>query len=294
MRSAANPLKYSVLLAVAETGSLTAAAEKLGYTQSGISHIIADLEAECGFPLLFRGKAGSTLTREGEKLIEPIRALLNAEAQLTGTVDEINGLRTGRVRVGMFTSVAVHWAPAIAEEFAALYPNIDVELFSGLYQEIESRVLSEELDCGFLTERTRRGLAFTPLANDRLLAVLPKGHPLAELDAVPVSALGQEPFILPGEGSNYDIGELFRAARVTPRVRYALSDDYAALAMVEKGLGVTILPELILKGRTDGAELRELSPAARRTIGMATRRDRAVSPAARAFMEFVRGFVKTR
>lgn len=294
MRSAANPSKYSVLLAVAETGSLTAAAEKLGYTQSGISHIIADLEAECGFPLLFRGKAGSTLTRDGEKLIEPIRSLLNAQAQLAGTVDEINGLRSGRVRVGMFSSVAVHWAPAMVEEFARLYPNIEVELFSGLYHEIENKVLSEELDCGFLTERTRRGLRFAELTHDRLLAVLPKGHPLAELDSIPPQKLGAEPFILPGEGSNYDIGELFRACRVTPRVRYALSDDYAALAMVERDLGVTILPELVLEGRTEGVELRELEPAARRTIGVVTRREAALSPAARAFLEFVRGFAGTR
>lgn len=293
MRYVTNPSKYSALVAVAEAGSLTAAAEKLGYTQSGISHIIADLEAECGFPLLLRGKSGARLTRDGEKLIEPIRALIRAQEQLAGTVDEINGLRSGRVRVGMFSSVAVNWAPAMAEEFSALYPNIDIEFFTGLYQEIENKVLSEELDCGFLTKQSKRGLSFTELARDRLLAVLPKGHPLASLERVPVSFLGEEEFIIPGEGSNYDVGEIFRTCRVTPRVRYALSDDHAAVAMVERGLGVTILPELVLGGRRENAELRELDPAFHRTIGLVSRPNHAVSPAARAFMEFVRAFAKT-
>lgn len=289
-----NSSKYLTLLAVAEAGSLTAAAELSGYTQSGVSHIIADLEAECGFPLVQRGKSGSRLTRDGEKLIEPIRALVRAQEQLASAIDEINGLRSGVVRVGMFSSVAVHWAPELIESFTARYPNIQVELFSGLYQEIEEKVLSEELDCGFLTKRTKRDLSFTELAHDRLLAVLPAGHPLSELPALPVKLIEREDFIIPGEGSNYDIGEIFRAFRITPRVKYALSDDYAALSMAERGLGVTILPELILKGRAEGVSKKELDPPQRRTIGLVTRPNRTVSPAAKAFMDFVGEFAAGR
>ena len=287
MRSVMNPAKYSVLLAVAETGSLTAAAERLGYTQSGISHIIADLEAECGFPLAVRGKTGSSLTRDGEKLLESVRAVMRASEQLAGAIDEINGLRSGVVRVGMFSSVAVHWAPELVEKFTALYPFVKVELFSGLYHEIENKVLSEELDCGFLTKRTKKALAFTELARDRLLAAVPKEHPFARLPALPASYIEKEDFIIPGEGTGYDIGEIFKTCRVTPRVRYALSDDYAALAMVERGLGITILPELILEGRSDRVAVLELDPPFDRTIGMVSRPGRDISPAASAFMEFV-------
>lgn len=288
MKEITNPAKYSVLLTVAKAGSLTAAADKLGYTQSGISHMIADLEAECGFPLLKRGKTGSTLTREGEKLIESVRQLERSREQLMAAIDEINGLRSGVVRVGMFSSVAVHWGPELLAEFAEKYPSIKVELFSGLYHEIENKVLSEELDCGFLTKQTKRDLKFMELTQDRLLAALPEGHPLSGLGALPVKLIEKEDFIIPGEGSNYDIGEIFKSCRVTPRVKYTLSDDYAALAMVRRGLGVTILPELVLEGRGEGIKVKELSPAFRRTIGLVSRPHGAVSPAARAFIEFVR------
>lgn len=292
MRSVTNPAKYAVLLAVSECGSLTAAADKLGYTQSGISHIIADLESECGFPLVLRGKSGSSLTRDGERLLEHVRALIRASEQLTGSIDEINGLRSGIVRVGMFSSFAVHWAPDLIKKFSALYPNIEIELFSGLYHEIENKVLSEELDCGFLTKRTTRDLVFEELTHDRLLAVLPPDHPLASGSSLPVKLIGQEDFIIPGEGSNYDIGEIFRSCRITPRVKYALSDDYAALAMAERGLGMTILPELILEGSNHSAAVMELDPPFRRTIGLVSRPGHESSPAARAFTEFVRSFVK--
>ncbi|MCR5807971.1 MAG: LysR family transcriptional regulator [Clostridiales bacterium] len=283
-----NPAKYFVLNAVAETGSLTAAADKLGYTQSGVSHIIADLEAECGFPLVLRAKTGSSLTKDGEKLLEPVRQLMRAEEQLSAFIDETNGLRSGVVRVGMFSSVAVHWAPEMIKSFSAIYPNIKIELFSGLYQEIENMVIDERLDCGFLTKMTKRDLVFRELARDRLLAVVPRGRYPAGLKKLPAAMIGSEDFIIPGEGSNYDIGEIFRACRVTPRVKYALSDDYAALSMVEKGLGITILPELVLKGRSDNVAVMELDPPFTRTIGIVSRPGKDSSPAARAFIEFVK------
>lgn len=292
MKSMINPSKYAVLMAISEAGSLTLAAEKLGYTQSGVSHIIADLEDECGFPLVVRGKSGSSLTRDGEKLIEPIRSLMRAQEQLAGAIDEVNGLRSGKVRVGMFSSVAVHWAPEIAERFTALYPNIELELFSGLYHEIEDKVLSEELDCGFLTKNTKRDLNFSELTRDRLLAVLPKDHPLASLPSLPIELIEKEPFIIPGEGTGYDIGDIFRSRKLSPRVKYALSDDHAALSMVQRGLGMTILPELILGGIADNVAVLELSPAFHRTIGIVSRPHRLVSPAAKAFMDFVRDFVR--
>ena len=290
MRPITNLSKYAVLLTVSEEGSLTKAADKLGYTQSGISHIIADLEAECGFPLVWRSKSGSALTREGERLIEPVRAIVRAREQIESTVDEINGLRSGVVRVGMFSSVAVHWAPDMLTGFSKRFPNISVELFSGLYHEIENKVISEELDCGFLTKQSKRGLNFHELTRDRLLAVLPKNHPQADLPRFPVRLIGTEDFIIPGEGSNYDIGEIFKLCRVTPKVKYTLSDDYAALSMVEKGFGVTILPELILEGRLDNVAILELDPPFDRIIGIVSRPGRLTSPAARAFMEYAREF----
>ncbi len=286
--------KYGVLLEVAECGSISAAAVRLGYTQSAVSRMIAELEAECGFQLIKRSKSGSQLTAEGLMLISPIRNMLNANERLAQTIEQINGRRRDRVRVGMFSSVAVHWAPELIGSFNAEYPDIEVSIFDGLYHEIESKILSGELDCGFITEKTKKDLAFCELSRDRLLAVVPKVHALAERDALPLELIPMVDFIIPGEGSNYDIGTIFEEHGINPRVRYAFCDDHAAVAMVERGMGVTILPELVLSGSAANVITMPLDPPFSRTIGIAHAKQKALSPAAKAFTEFVIAWAEKR
>ncbi len=289
-----NTVKYQVFLTVAELGSLTAAGDRLGYTQSGVSRIIADMEVEFGFPLFTRSKGGAALTADGAKLIAPMREVINSDELLRQTVSAINGLLSGRVRVGMFSSVAVHWAPDIICGFNRLYPSIDIEIFAGLYQEIEEMILDERLDCGFITKSTHKDLNSIALTRDKMLAVLPKGHPFEGFDALPIDLISGDDFIIPGEGSNYDIGQLFGANGITPKVRYTLRDDYAAIAMVERGIGITILPELVLSGHDENVTTLELCPACFRTIGIASRPHKGISPAARAFVDYVRSWASAR
>lgn len=287
-----NISKYETFLMVAQTGSLTAAAGKLGYTQSGVSRIISDLEKEFGFTLLRRSKNGCALTKEGEQLIEPMRHLLHAGDMLSQTVDQINGLRTGRVRVGLFSSAAMHWAPGIVTGFQKQYPNVEVEFYAGLYKEINSMVESEELDCGFLTKQAKGELSFTELKQDRLMAVIPPEHPFSQYDVFPVSAFEKVDFIIPGEGSHNDIGRIFEESGIHPRVRYIMPDDAGALSMVEHGLGVTIFPELMLDHWQGKVKALPLNPPFIRTIGIAYRQNRTLSPAARAFINFTVQWVK--
>lgn len=93
---------------VVELGSLTKAADALGFTQSGVSHAISSLEEELGFTLLLRGRSGVRLTPNGEQLLKPIREMLNWNEQLKQVAASIHGLETGTVRIGTFTSVSVH------------------------------------------------------------------------------------------------------------------------------------------------------------------------------------------
>ena len=287
-----NISKYEVMVTVAEEGSLTAAAEKLGYTQSGVSRIIADLEAECGFPLLTRGKLGAALTSEGEKMLVPMRALLRAGDAVTETADEINGLRAGHIRIGLFSSVAVQWAPRLISSFLALYPNIRVEFYAGLYHEIVRMIETEELDCGFITKQAREKLDFLELKQDRLLAVVPPEHPFAGAAALPVCEIAKESFILPGEGSHYDIGRIFAESGLKPQVRFSMQDDGGAIAMVAHGMGITILPELVLLGCAQKICALPLDPPFSRSIGIANKRNKVLSPAARAFISYTGEWVK--
>lgn len=283
---------YRVFIRVAKIGNLTAAAEQLGYTQSGISHIVAALEQEFGFPLLLRSKTGVTLTQEGERMLQTLREVVNRDDMLRQIAAEIKGVRTGRVRVGAFSSVAVCWLPKIITDFNAEYPQIFIDVSVGTYKTIEDMIISEEVDCGFMSGTMRKELTFVPLCIDRMLALVPPNALPPHGAALPLGAIADMDFIIPGEGSNYDIGRILRTAGVRPRVKYSVSDDYAAVAMAEGGLGMTIVPELILKGIGGEHAAVELEPACTRTIGVAARSNGAGSPACAAFMRFTESWVR--
>ena len=123
--------KARALMSAVEMGSLKAAAEALGCTQSAVSHMIASLEKELGFRLLRRARSGVKLTDEGERLLPFVRALLSADEQLRQSAASIRGLDQGTVRIGAFTSVAVHWLPPVLKEFQRDYPNVEFKLLNG-------------------------------------------------------------------------------------------------------------------------------------------------------------------
>ena len=148
-----NLAKYETLAAAVEQGSLTLAAAQLGITQSAVSHNLDSLEKELGFPVLKRGRAGVRLTEEGERLMPAVRALLSSAEQLGQTAAAIRGLDTGLVRIGAFTSVAVHLLPAVLKEFQTDYPGVDFRLMNGDYHDVEQWISDGSIDIGFVTVR---------------------------------------------------------------------------------------------------------------------------------------------
>lgn len=278
--------RYEIFLAAAALGSITAAAERLNYTQSGVSRAIAMLEEECGFTLFIRSQKGVRLTSNGEQVLEPIRALVNGRQHLTQVVDEINGLKSGTIRVGTFTSVSVNWLPKIIEGFQKLYPNIVFQLFDADYSEIIHLLENGEIDCGFLSSPAPPGMHFTPLNQDPMLAVLPKNHPLAQKKSIRVEELLEEPFIVPDKRNDADIRQLVSRLNMHPAPKYVLNNELSIAAMVESGHGVTILPSMILKGHSYNVCLRPLSPPCYRELGIASRQLRYLSPGTHRFIEY--------
>lgn len=283
--------KYEAFVKAAELGSFTRAAEALSYTQSGVSRMIGELERDWGVRLLARNRAGVRLTSEGERLIDQVRRVCAEQRKLEALAGELNGLQTGLIRIGTLSSMATHWLPAIVRRFQQDYPDIDYELLLGDYLEIEQWVLDGRVDCAFVRLPVHARLQTTFLARDRMLAVLPEGHPLAQLDRVPFASLAEEPFLLLQKGANDEILQLFRAEGVTPDVRFTTWDDYAIMSMVENGLGASILPELILRRCPYRIELRELDPPAWRDIGVAVRSRDELPLAVERFLEYVPGGV---
>lgn len=284
--------KYETFVKVVELGSLTKAAEALGMTQSGVSHIINGIEDDFGFTLLIRGRGGVRLTDEGERVLPVMRNIVNCSEQLKQIVDSIHGLDSGTVRVGAFTSVAVHWLPGMIKGFQEKHPHIEFKLLNGDYHDVEQWLNEGYVDIGFVAMPNDLNCRCIPLRDDRLLAVLPKDHKYAALEKFPVELAENEAFITLLESSDHDSRRALETAGVKPNIRFTTKDDYAIIAMVEQGLGISIMPELLLKGRDSSLKALELEPPCSRTIGLALASSSDDSPATKSFAEYVCRWVK--
>lgn len=283
--------QYEAFVKTAELGSLTRAAEALDSTQSRISHVLSAMEEEYGFCLMKRGRGGVSLTEAGALLLPKMEAVLRQNREVEALIADIRNADTGTVRLGAFTSVAVHWLPGMIQAFQALHPQVELKMFNGDYFDVAQWLRDGTVDLAFVTLPEPENTRAIPLAEDELMAILPKGHPLAAQARIDAAKLGREPFISLPQSSDHDIHRALDRAEITPNIRYTTKDDYAVIAMVERGLGISIVPELLVRGRAQNVELRPLEPRATRTIALALPQG-TVSPAVEAFAECAVEWVK--
>ncbi len=282
-----NILKYMAFLKTVETGSFTKAAEALNYSQSGVSRMIGDLEKEWHITLLERDRSGIRLTSDGSRLLPYAQSVCTEYRKLQMEVDDLRGVQTGMIRIGTFSSGAIHWVPNIIKAFQKDYPGVDYELLLGDYSEIEEWIAQGKVDCGFLRLPTRPEFDTIPLGKDRLLAILPENHPLGNYDRVPIAALCEEPFMLLEKAAQAEVSEVFERNGLKPRVHFTTWDDYAIMAMVESGLGVSMLTEMILQRTPFRIVAKELDVPAFRETALALRDRKTASLAVKKFLEYL-------
>lgn len=281
-------IKYQILLKTVELGGITKAAEALGYTQSAASRMIAALEQEWDMELLVRGRGGVRLSPAGETLLPYLRSVCTAHKELEEQVADLHGLTRGTLRVGTFTSVSIHWLPAIMKEFLQRYPGIHFELVSSWeFAEIEDMVRQGAVDCGFLGLPAGEGLDTIALRQDRLMAVLPPDHPLAHAPCYPMERFTQDPYIRINEERDVEIDHIFQEEGLHPNLQYTVNDDFAILSMVEQGLGVSIMPELVLQSSGRSFAAIPLEHPRSRQIGVAVRSGKPLSPLTARFLETI-------
>ncbi|MBR6651808.1 MAG: LysR family transcriptional regulator [Anaerotignum sp.] len=282
-----NIQKYLAFLKTVEYGSITKAAEILSYSQSGVSRMIQDIEKEWGLSLLERSRGGVRLTSDGMKLLPRIQSLCTEYEALQKQVQELKGMESGLIRIGTFSSAATHWLPNIIREFQKDYPNIEYELLLGDYTEIETWIQEGRVDCGFLRLPTLPEFDTIFLEQDDFLVILPENHPLTKKEKIFLSDLGKEPFLLLEKDKNTEISDFFRKHDFSPNVHFTLWDDYAILAMVESGMGISLLPRLILKRIPYRVAVRELDVPAYRDIALVLRNQKTAPLAVKRFLEYL-------
>ena len=263
--------KVTALLAAIDRGSLTAAANQLGYTQSGLTHMMNSLEDELGLNLLVRSKNGVHLSPAGQELLVGMRTLDQAARELEAQAEQLRQKSSTTLRLGAYSSVARQWLPSILAEFRRVCPDTEVSIIVGSIPGTYDRIRDDMLDCAIVSyqEERCRGFGWIPLRDDALVSILPRGSQLSAGRFPVVSFSGKE-FLMPSDGFELDINPVFSHEKVSPKVRYTNLDDATIVSMVAHGLGMSILSELVMQGIHDDVLVAPLDPPAWRRLGIIT------------------------
>lgn len=263
--------KLEALLVSAKLGSFTKSAQELGYTQSGLTHMMNALEQEIGFALLERGHYGTRLTARGEQLEPAIRRFLEAGQALEAEIENVRRQENQWIRVGAYSSMALHWLPSILQQFRLRFPGVRVDVQMGGIEELYGWVRAGEVDLAFVSRQDDLKAEFIPLKEDTLMAILPPDGQYETWETFPVSEFEGREFLMPALGFNRDIMPMFRRHHVHPRIRKTTVDDPVVISMVAHGLGVSIMTELIMEGRPQIVKALPVEPRAFRELGVVVR-----------------------
>ena len=278
--------RYRAFLASVETGSFTKAAERLNYTPSGVYQLVNALERDIGFPLLLRDKKGVKANANGEKMLLVIRELLRQEERLNQLASEINGLATGKITIGAYSSIASHWLPSVIKGFTEAYPKIEIHLMEGIWNENQEWLDSKIVDFTFFSYKYGMRYDWIPLRKDPMIAVLPLNHPLAHQDTYPLENCQYEKFIMPGLNRDDDVLELFKRNHISPQVVFSTLENFSAMAMIEQGMGMSIMNDLITHRWNFNVVKLPLDPPQSIDLGIAIPSIKKVSPAAKRFIDY--------
>lgn len=264
--------KINALLLALEHGSLTAAAEEMGYTQSGMTHMMNALEDEFALKLLLRTKTGVHLSPAGEELLSDMIALSDCAANLERHIEKIKEYGTSSLKMGAYSSMTRQWLPAILADLRRTAPEMDVSVtvFSKMEQAYAA-VKNGSLDCSIASygQSMLSGLEWVHLRDDPLVAVLPPDCGFTGW-AYPVDNFKGQEFMMPSGGFELDVAPLLASdgSESKPLIRYSNLDDASLASMVAHGLGVTVLSDLVMQSISENVVAVPLSPYACRSLGI--------------------------
>lgn len=263
--------KLEILMTTVDLGSFTKASEVVGYTQSGLTHMMDALEREVGFPLLQRNHNGIQLTEQGNRLMPAIREFLQANANLENQIRAVAQEKTEVIRIAAYSSIAMHWMPEILYRFKRLCPGVSVDLRM-VDHALEPFELLEsgQSDVIFASRQNYACCDWTPLYNEQMYAILPKDYSLAEDGVFPLEDFAGQEFLMPYGRFDIDVRAALDPLGVRLNAQICRVDDETVIRMVGRGLGVSMMTELMIRGRTDDVLCVPVRPAAIRELGMGT------------------------
>lgn len=274
--------QLEVFLKVVETGSFTKAGEKIGLSQSAVSQAVAALESELNIKLLNRHRSGVSLTKIGERITSMIRDLIMIKTKIINEAAGITGLETGTIRIGSISSMTAKLLPGMISSFKKRFPGIEVILYEGSYEEVNNWIKLSVIDIGVVTEEVHE-FEFIPLLQDKMVVFVPEGHTLSNQSNISLKEIINEPFIMPKECKSL-LRSIFKEQGVSPNNQFEVRDIATIIAMVQEGVGNTILPEMAIPSTLSKISASYLSPQVYQNLGLEVRSTDYISPVLTAFI----------
>ena len=290
--------KYEVLLTALEKGSFARACDELGYTQSGITNMMNSLERESGFPLLNRSNKGVELTDEGKRVYPIIRELVRTNERLEREYSLIREMEAGTLRIGTFPSLSSAWLPEAVRRFRSKYPHIKVEIIeeNSIFR-LQDWISSGYLEIALLSRQPAHTYEWIDLLDDPYMAVVPQDSPLSQQEAVRLDDLVRYPFLMchSHDGVDQDMDRYIRSCGQQVSYDLTAASDHTVIRLVGKGLGVSILPVLLLDEiltEEIPVVVRPLDPPVSRRLGIASKSFGHLSPASAGFVKVLTQMLK--
>ena len=285
---------YMIFDKIVETGSMREAAESLHLTPAAVSHSLGKLEKRFGLSLLVRSRVGIELTHYGRELLPHMRAALDADSKLLTEVSRIKGELHGSVRIGVFNSVCCAWMPAILQRMRQVHPDVVVKLVHDGYGALENGLLVGALDQAFVSIPTKNRSSPMPLLRDRLLCITPPDFVPHNGSYITIEEIRDFELIIPGAGSDFDARVFMEANGLSVKTEHNIIEDSSIIALVESGMGVSIMPELVLQKTGGDIHVYPIESAPYRSIGIATQAGAYISPQAEALLKLIVEYVHER
>ena len=281
--------QLEIFALIAELKSFTATAEKLGISQSAVSHALKSLEQQWGINLISRSQSDIELTTTGQQLLTHVKELLSISDTLEKEVAAIHGLNEGTLRIGSFgASSSIYLLPEILETFRQSYPKIEIYIDEGEDKEVAQWLLERRIEVGFLIMPDERFDTF-PLIEDRFVALIPSGYPLAQQLYIDPAQLENCPFIMTMVGSRHQVELILKNFNVKPDIKFYVSQILSIVSMVHNQLGISIVSDMVITKELlslyPNVVKRPFKPNLKRSIGFAVKNKKHMSPAVKAFIE---------
>ena len=294
IRTMISPLFCKILTEVAYCGNISAAAEKMNYSQGALSHAIKRTEEEVGFKIFTRSKYGVSLTTEGSALLPIAKKIVEYSDKMDETVASLHGLSFGKIKIGTYATMSMHFLPGFLKNFTSTYPGIKIELIEGTANEISNWLNDQVIDIALTSIQKSDSFYKIPLFKEPLVAVFSNETtpPLDFDNKFNIENFSKFNFITPMMDKRIDPEMLpaIESALHDRRIHVSSCDFISIMCLIKKQLGVSLLPFLVTSDHINDIKIVMTEPQYYRTIGLGIRNFEECSLASKKFIEALKEY----